>query len=105
MSHRVHIGDGRLLLPRALCDAHLAGAGGAALLQRDGQVYLVPLASHGAGGLLLKQRNAQGDRVLADPDFLQAFGLGPFSAERAFAVHWDAALGALCIDGLSARVD
>jgi hypothetical protein len=96
----VHIGDGRIVLPRATCDLYLAGAGTAALLEREGRVYLVPLGGPTAGGLLLKQRNAAGDRVLLAPDFLAPYGLGQFSTERAYTVRWAADLGALLIDGL-----
>lgn len=102
MTHMVRIGDGRVLLSRALCDAHLAGATGAALLERDGRVYLVPLAVPGAGGLLLKQRNARGDRALNATDFLAGCGLGPFAPERGFAAHWVDEAGALWIEGLAA---
>ena len=40
-------------------------------------------------------------RVLMATDFLAARGLGPFSAEREFAVRWVAAAGALLIEGLA----
>ena len=100
MSGQVRIGDGRVLLPRAICDRHLAGASSAALLERDGEVYLVPLAGPSAGGLLLKQTNAHGDRALRAPDFLAERGLGQFVAERTFDVRWVDDAGALLIEGL-----
>jgi hypothetical protein len=101
MTHQVHIGDGRIRLPRELCDAFLADAAGAALLHREGRAYLVPLALPGAGGLLLKRRNARGDRVLAAPDFLAGCGLGQFTPEREFVAHWVEDAGALWIEGLA----
>ncbi|MDP3224823.1 MAG: hypothetical protein Q8M96_16945 [Rubrivivax sp.] len=100
MSGQVRIGDGRVRLPRAICDRYFAGASSAALLERDGEVYLVPLAGPSAGGLLLKQTNAQGDRVLLAPDFLAERGLGQFVAERTFDVRWVDEAGALLIEGL-----
>jgi predicted NAD/FAD-dependent oxidoreductase len=100
VTERVRIGDGRVLLPRALCEHHLAGAAAAALLQRDGQVFLVPLAATSAGGMLLKQRNAEGDRVLLATDFLSDRGLGRFTPEREFSVRWVDDAGALLIEGL-----
>ena len=102
VSHSVAIGDGRIVLPHATCELYLAGAGAAALVERDGQVYLLPLSGPVAGGMLLKQRNRGGDRVLVATDFLEARGLGRFSAERAFDVRWVAEAGALLIDGLGA---
>jgi hypothetical protein len=101
----VHIGDGRIVLPLATYALYLAGAGSAALIERDGHAFLLPLAGPVAGGLLLKQRNAAGDRVMLAEDFLAARGLGRFSAEREFGVRWVADAGALLIEGLGpARV-
>ena len=102
MTATVRVGDGRILLPRAVYDLYLAGAESAALLLRDGQVYLLALSGPVAGGMLLKQRNLGGDRVLLATDFLADFGLGRFSAERDFAVRWVVHAGALLIDGLGA---
>lgn len=100
MSHVVRIGDGRIVLPRATYEVYMAGASSAALIERDGQACLLPLSGPVAGGLLLKQRNLEGDRVLLGEDFLAARGLGRFSAEREFAVRWLADAGALLIEGL-----
>jgi hypothetical protein len=102
MSHHVLIGDGRVVLSRETCELYLGGATTAALVERDGQSYLVPLGGPTAGGMLLKQRNAQGDRVLLATDFLTERGLGRFTAERAFDVRWVAEAGALLIEGLEA---
>ena len=99
--HEARIGDGRVLLSRATCDRYLAGAGSAVLLERDGQVFLVPLGGPCAGGLLLKQRNAQGDRVLLAEEFLDRRGLGRFCVERVFALRWADDAGALLIEGLA----
>lgn len=100
MSEQVRIGDGRVLLPRVICERHFPGASSAALLERDGEVYLVPLMGPSAGGMLLKQANAQGDRVLLASDFLGERGLGQFVTERTFEVRWVDTAGALLIAGL-----
>ncbi len=100
MTHTVLIGDGRIVLPRATCEMYLAGVESAALVERDGQVLLLPLGGPVAGGMLLKQRNRDGDRVLMATDFLAARGLGRFSAERPFGVRWVSEAGALLIEGL-----
>lgn len=104
MSGVVHIGDGRIVISRATYELYLAGAGSAALVERDGQAYLLPLGGPVAGGMLLKQRNAAGDRVMLAPDFLAARGLGRFTAEREFGVRWVPEAGALLIDGLGAPI-
>jgi hypothetical protein len=96
----VYVGDGRVLLPRALCERYFAATPAAVLLEREDGIYLVPLGGPSAGGMLLKQRNAHGDRVLLAEEFLSPYGLGRFSAERAFAVRWTEMAGALQIVGL-----
>ena len=103
MSHSVSIGDGRIVLPRTTYALYLCGAGSAALVERDAEVYLVPLHGPVAGGMLLKQRNLEGDRVLLATDFLAARGLGRFSTEREFSVRWVAEAGALLIEGLASN--
>ena len=100
MAHTVLVGDGRMVLPHRTFEQYLAAAPSVALIERDGQVYLLPLGGPTAGGLLLKQRNLSGDRVVLATDFLAARGLGRFSAEREFQVRWVAEAGALLIEGL-----
>lgn len=98
--HAVSVGDGRIVVPQATYDRYLRDIHNAALVEREGQVYLMPLLGPAAGGMLLKQRNPQGDRVLQAMDFLAARGRGQFSAERQFNVRWDADVCALLIEGL-----
>ena len=100
MNEAVRIGDGRVLLPREVCERHFPGATSAALIERDGQVFLVPLGGPSAGGMLLKQINARGDRVLLGTDFLAERGLGRFVADRDFTVRWVEEAGALLIQDL-----
>jgi hypothetical protein len=100
VTHVVLIGDGRIVVPRATYDLYLGGVDSAALLERDGEVYLLPLGGPMAGGMLLKQRNLDGDRVLLAADFLTERGLGQFTAEREFHVRWVAEAGALLIETL-----
>jgi len=100
MTYHVQVGDGRVMVPRATHDLYLAGAVAAALVEREGQVFLVPLNGPTAGGMLLKQRNAAGDRVLLATEFLNQRGLGRFTPERACPVRWVAEAGGLLIEGL-----
>ncbi len=103
MTHVVRAGDGRLLLPRATVDTYLPGMPAAALVERDGEVYLLPLRGPTAGGLLLKQRNRDGDRVIVATELLEPRGLGRFSRDTEFHVRWVAEAGALLIEGLGAH--
>lgn len=100
MSCYVSVGNGRILLPHGTYERYLSGIDTAVLLEREGRTYLLPLLGPTAGGMLLKQRNPQGDRVLLATDFLHERGLGPFSDDRQFQVQWDADASALLIDGL-----
>ena len=101
MTHKVFIGDGRVVVPVATYELYLAGASSAALVERDGQIFLVPLHGPTAGGMLLKQRNAQGDRVLLATDFLAERGRGRFTPERSCTVRWVAEAGGLLIEGMA----
>ena len=96
----VSVGNGRVLLPHDTYERYFLGIHTAVLVEREGRVYLMPLHGPMAGGLLLKQRNPQGDRVLLASDFLDERGLGQFSEDRRFDVRWDAGASALLIDGL-----
>lgn len=101
MSHAVRAGNGRLVVPLATYDRYFAAASTAALLERDGRVLLMPLSGPMAGGLLLKQRNLAGDRVLLAPDLLARCGHGDASPEREYLVRWSTEAGALWIEGLA----
>ena len=101
MTHTVTVGGGRVLVPVETYDLYLAGVASAALIERDGQIFLLPLLGPVAGGMLLKQRNLRGDRVILASDFLTERGLDPFAAESEFNVRWVAEAGALLIEGLA----
>jgi hypothetical protein len=96
----ISIRRGNIHLSRELCHAHLPDVGAVALLARDDTVLIVPLARQSAGGLLLKIRNARGDRVVHAQEFLRARGLPEDFEERQFPVYWIAELKALAILGL-----
>lgn len=97
---RVTVGRGRLRLSAEVCARALAGVRSAALLERDGAVWLLPLRGPAAGGRLLKQCNAAGDHVLDAPDFLAAYGLDGEAPDRCHALCWVPEAGAWRLDGL-----
>jgi hypothetical protein len=66
------------------------------LLIREGKLYVLPVRQIGAGGCLLKIRNAAGDRVAMAPDVFAANGLGEWSG-KGLAAHWSSEQGALVI--------
>ncbi len=97
----VTLRGGSIHLPRELCDAHLAGAEAVAVIERDGALLVVPLVPGSAGGLLLKLRNARGDRVIAAQEFLRTHGYADSDEERRVAVRWDESAAALMLTGIA----
>ncbi|MBS4727589.1 hydrogenase maturation protease [Mycobacterium sp. SM1] len=83
--------DGYLRLGAALSAAHFPAHVAAGAL-RDGQLWLLPLRGPSSGGLLLKQRNAAGDRAVLVREVL-----GDNIPTGVRHAYWDAAQGALRI--------
>ena len=83
--------DGYLRLSAAVCAAHFPAHVAVAAV-RDDQLWLLPLRGPRNGGLLLKQRNAAGDRAVLVREVL--CDVIPTGLRRAF---WDADHGALRI--------
>lgn len=72
--HVATIADGRLYFSASTCAQLFANCQAVALMAEGARWWLFPLHA-GAGGLLLKQRNAAGDRAVDIRDFLRAQGL------------------------------
>ena len=96
----VTVARGNLYLSREVCDACFGGVESVALLERDGQLLVVPLTPQSGGGLLLKIRNARGDRVVHAQEFLREKGYLEDFQERSFSACWNADSAALAITGL-----
>lgn len=93
------IARGNFYLTREICDTYLPGILSVALIARDGVVLIVPLTKDSAGGLLLKQRNARGDRVLHAQEFLREKGYPEEFEPRTAMVRWKPESAALAIEG------
>lgn len=91
---------GNFYLPREICEAYLPDAASVALVLRDGEVMIVPLTREAAGGLLLKQRNARGDRVIHAQEFFRNKNLPEEFEARTMPVYWRSDSAALVVDGL-----
>lgn len=96
----VIVARANLYLAREVCDAHLAGVQAVALLERDHQAFIVPLAPGSAGGVLLKLRNRHGDRVIHAQEFFRTHGYLEDFEQRCCPLQWNAELAALAIRGL-----
>jgi hypothetical protein len=85
---RIRLSRGSLYLDRDLCAAYFSQTSALAAVVRDGHAYLLPLRGPAAGGLLLKVRNARGDRVVHADEFLLALGIPSNAPERWVGVRW-----------------
>ena len=90
---RVQLRNGRLHLGHVVFDQCFSGCVAVAMLARDGAWWLLPLHS-GAGGLQLKLRNPQGDRVVETQEFFRGQGLEDSPEPRDFSLRLDEQRGA-----------
>lgn len=88
----IEVKGGSIRLSKAVYERYFDGREGALLMVEDGRVRIVPVEQV-MGGLFVKQRNLQGDRVIHGAEVLRAHDLEDFEGE--VEVVWDAALGAL----------
>lgn len=102
--YTVRIARGSIYLDRDLCELYFPGIEAVALLLREGCVYLMPLRGTAVGGLLLKHRNAHGDRVVHATEFLSQLGIGPDAAEKLVVVQWDSQCMGLRLEGVTTHV-
>jgi hypothetical protein len=72
----IHFAQGRLYVPRADYDHHLAGVSTVILLRNEADLLVLPVSNVVAGGYMLKIRNSAGDRVVNGADFFRDQGLG-----------------------------
>lgn len=99
-SPEVSVVRGNFYLSREICDTYLPGVVSVALVLRDDEVMIVPLMGQSAGGLLLKQRNARGDRVIHAQEFFRNKDLAEEFELRTVPVHWCRDSAALVVSEL-----
>ncbi len=97
MADRIRIAGGSLYLDARLYERWFADVQTVVLLGDPRSLLLVPVAHAPAGGLLVKVRNARGDRVVHAPEALAGRGL-PEDLEGEFPVAWDERAAALRIN-------
>ena len=83
---------GNIYVPAGIYGKYFHGVEAVALLSRDNDIVLMPL--HSGGGLLLKVKNARGDRVIHAREFLSSIDI---REDIAFAAQfrWDSELTGL----------
>jgi hypothetical protein len=98
--HSMQVARGNLYLCRALCARYFPHSQCVALIEREGQVLLLPLVHESAGGLLLKLRNREGDRVIHAQEFLREHGYLEDFEEHSVQVFWSSERAALILKDL-----
>lgn len=93
---RLTVKRGSLLVPREVYQRYFERFEGAVLIGKDDRLCVLPVEST-TGGVMVKQRNAQGDRAIDLTEFLRNHGWDD-AAEYACNAAWDAELGALSLD-------
>ncbi len=94
------VAGAHLYLSREACEHHLPGVESVALLRRGDWLMIVPLTRASGGGLLLKLRNARGDRVIAAHEFFRTNGFAEDPTLRRVAMAWDSDSAALALSGI-----
>ncbi len=89
-----HLHGGNIYLSAEAYEKYLPGLDSVALLQRDGDIVLLPVHQAGAGGSMIKVRNARGDRVIPAREYLAGCEI-PEDVRLSRACRWDSALAAL----------
>lgn len=91
----VRLKRGSLHLTAELYQRTFNGREGAVVLPEGEQLRVMPV-DQAAGGVLVKQRNARGDRALDATDAVRALGWDDWG-EVELPVRWDRELGALAV--------
>jgi len=97
----IGVSAGNLLLSREACERYLPGIESIALLNRSGEVMVVPLTRESGGGLLLNIRNLRGDRVIHAQEFFRVNGFSEDFTPRRVAMRWDEHVAALVLTGIA----
>ena len=95
------VSAGDLHLSREACARYLPGIESVALLSREERVLVVPLTRESGGGLLLKVRNARGDRVIHAQEFFRNHGYAEDFTPRRVTLRWDESAAALVLTGIA----
>lgn len=99
-AHIASVARGNIYLSLETCNTYLRGLQSVALISREDKVLIMPLIPESGGGLLLKVRNARGDRVIHAQEFFREKGYVEDFQERAVAIHWSSEAAALVVSGI-----
>ena len=92
----VELVRGSLRIPASTYATYFESRDGALFMLHEGRLVVIPVDPR-EGGVLLKQRNAVGDRVVDAGEFLRAHGLDDQGTHRC-AAQWVSSVGGLAIE-------
>ena len=95
-THSVVIHRGNIYVDAETYQKYFSGIESVAVIAREDDIALMPVRNPGGGGLLLKIRNAQGDRVIHAREILESAGI-PEDKEIRATPKWDSEFAALRI--------
>ncbi|MBL4682287.1 MAG: hypothetical protein JKY88_16405 [Pseudomonadales bacterium] len=87
---------GSLYLSVEYYTRYFNGLGSVILVNRDKQLLVMPVHNEASGGLLMKIRNARGDRIIHAQEFLAFHGLE--NVDEEVQGKWDTELSALVLN-------
>jgi hypothetical protein len=94
---------GTLRIDGATYERYFAGCPSVILLPRDGRLLILPVASLGGGGNIVKVVNARGDRGVAAADLFRELGLCEDclegDGEATYEAYWSSEQAGLVVDG------
>lgn len=98
---------GTLRLSGGTYEQYFAGCHSVILLPREGHLLILPAASSGGGGSILKVVNARGDRGVAAAELFRELGVGEAwlegDREACFEAHWSREHAGLVIEHFYSR--
>lgn len=95
--HEVNIARGNIYIPVSTFDTYFKGIEAVALLPHEDGILVFPLIQDSAGGLLLKIKNLQGDRIVHAQEFFRNNNYLEEFLERPCEVRWLSDRAALLI--------
>lgn len=84
----LHIRNGNFYLNASLYEQYFPKLHSVILMKKDRTLLILPVVNTGAGGLLLKIRNSQGDRVIHAQEFCRVYGIDEHFDQKV-SVFWD----------------
>lgn len=92
----LHVRNGNLYLNASLYEKYFPALHSVMLMKKDHTLFILPVVNPGAGGLLLKIRNAQGDRVIHAQEFCRVHGIDE-QFDQILSVSWDEEAASLVV--------